>query len=150
MIKNLFLTLLDWWRVSTLLWDKNPSVVFKEGEIWWASIGMNIGVEIFGKGHEFARPVIVFRKFNKDSFLGIPLTTKEKEGEWYLPVFHNKIKRIAILSQVRTLDSRRLLRKVGSFNDIELQAIRDKFRIMYCSFENLHPADVVGCGGKSQ
>lgn len=31
----------------------------KPGEIWWCSIGLNIGSEIYGKGWTYARPVIV-------------------------------------------------------------------------------------------
>src|ERR1700678_3066762 len=118
-IKDDFVTIVDWWRASILLRNKKSKPVFNEGEIWWASIGLNIGVEIFGKGDQFARPVIIFKKFNEDSFLGIPLTSKQKEGIWYFSVVHHLIERTAILSQVRVWDARRLLRKIGSLNDAQ-------------------------------
>ena len=42
---------------------------FKEGELWWCSIGINVGVEIFGKGPDAVRPVVIFKKINKFLFL---------------------------------------------------------------------------------
>jgi mRNA interferase MazF len=35
---------------------------FKNGEIWWCSIGENIGSEMYGKGEFYRRPVLVIRK----------------------------------------------------------------------------------------
>jgi hypothetical protein len=67
MLQDYFLALLDWWKVNVLLKDKQPNRLFKEGDIWWCSIGMNVGVEIFGKGKYFARPVIIFKKFSANS-----------------------------------------------------------------------------------
>ena len=31
----------------------------KEREIWWCSVGLNVGTEIYGKGEDFARPVLI-------------------------------------------------------------------------------------------
>ena len=31
----------------------------REQEIWWCSIGLNVGTEIYGKGEDFARPVLI-------------------------------------------------------------------------------------------
>ena len=67
------------------------------------------GVEIFGKGVDFARPVIIFKKFDADSFLGIPTTTRTKEGSWYVSTTFDQRERKAILSQIKTLDAKRLL-----------------------------------------
>ena len=39
---------------------------FKEREIWWASIGSNVGSEEDGKNNDFERPVLILKKFNKD------------------------------------------------------------------------------------
>ena len=32
---------------------------FRDGEIWWARLGVNIGYEMDGKNSNFARPVTV-------------------------------------------------------------------------------------------
>jgi hypothetical protein len=37
---------------------------FREKEIWWCSIGINIGDEQDGKNELFERPVLILRKFN--------------------------------------------------------------------------------------
>ena len=42
----------------------------REGEIWWSSVGENVGTEICGKGDIYIRPVLVFRKMNRSGFLG--------------------------------------------------------------------------------
>ncbi len=51
---------------------------FKEREIWWVSIGINIGHEEDGKGEQYSRPVLILKKFNKYTFSGIPLSTTKR------------------------------------------------------------------------
>lgn len=116
MIKDYFLRLLDWWKVSVVVDSKETIPFFREGEIWWCNLGVNIGREIFGKGINFTRPVIIFKKINRDSFLAVPLTTKIKNGSWYVEIFYEGIERRAILSQVRVLDGKRLTKKMGTLS----------------------------------
>lgn len=33
---------------------------FSEGQIWWAALGKNVGVEINGKNKDFSRPVVEY------------------------------------------------------------------------------------------
>ena len=47
---------------------------YKERDIWWLSLGHNVGVEEDGKGEMFNRPVLVVKGFNKDLFWGVPLS----------------------------------------------------------------------------
>ena len=82
-----FLNLLEWCKVQLAFIDPSQkNRLFHEGEIWWCSIGLNVGDEVFGKGPQFTRPVLIFKKFTGSSFLGIPLTSKVKSGSWYIPV----------------------------------------------------------------
>jgi len=53
-------------------------VMFHEREIWWCSIGVNVGSEQHSQTSDFSRPVLVVRKFTADIFWGIPLTTRIK------------------------------------------------------------------------
>ena len=53
--------------------EANKDVYFKEGQIWWASVGQNIGVEANGKNENYERPVVILKKFNGHSFLGVTL-----------------------------------------------------------------------------
>ena len=47
-------------------------------------MGQNIGFEQNGKGKEFIRPVLIYKKLTKDMFIGIPLTTTNREGSFFL------------------------------------------------------------------
>ncbi|HJV33298.1 MAG TPA: hypothetical protein VJ694_04695, partial [Patescibacteria group bacterium] len=49
---------------------------FEEREIWWSSLGENIGSEDNGKHDIFVRPVIILKKFSRALSLAIPVTTQ--------------------------------------------------------------------------
>ena len=106
------------------------SVYFREGEIWWVRLGVNIGYEIDGKSDNFARPVIILRKYNKYSFLALPLTTSSRPNPWKLPLGTVAGKpSFAMLSQLRNIDSRRLYQRVASlpaelFETVRLETFR--------------------------
>lgn len=74
------------WNIRKKDLDRRTSrpPFFKEKEVWWLSIGVNIGYEEDGKGRNFARPVLILRKFNNQLFLGIPLSTKTKANIYYI------------------------------------------------------------------
>lgn len=82
--------------------------IFHEREIWWCSVGMNIGYEIYGKGSTFTRPVLIIRKFSPFTFLGLPLSTKFKKSEYYYPIKFHTTTTSAVFDQIRTLDAKRL------------------------------------------
>ncbi len=75
-----------WFELKMKLWHHESRVVFKQRELWWCSVGINLGEEIYGKGEKFTRPVLIFKKFTSNSFMALPLTTKEKKevGMWGL------------------------------------------------------------------
>ena len=97
---------------------KEKRVFFHEREVWWCTLGVNIGFEQDGKGERFVRPVLVFKKFNNEAFWAIPLSTIMKKGKFYAPLYmEDGMKRVAILSQLRFMDGKRLIDKIG-FIDI--------------------------------
>ncbi|MCK4387059.1 MAG: type II toxin-antitoxin system PemK/MazF family toxin [Candidatus Pacebacteria bacterium] len=112
-----------WISAKEKIHNKKQGVFFHEREIWFCSLGLNVGFEQDGKGNDFLRPVVVFKKFNNDIFLGIPLTKKDKNGKYYFDFYLNKkLKSVAILSQIRLIDSKRLLyrrKEVISKTDFE-------------------------------
>ncbi|MFA5830210.1 MAG: type II toxin-antitoxin system PemK/MazF family toxin [Candidatus Paceibacterota bacterium] len=116
------------------LWNKEKKRIditdnlktFHEREIWFISIGENIGFEQNGKGEKFLRPVIVLKKFSKNVFLGVPLTKTEKTGKFYADFeFQNK-RSTAILSQIRLFDSRRLKYILGKMSVGDYRKIKEK------------------------
>jgi len=113
----------------------NERLFFHEREVWWCSIGSNVGFEQDGKGEDFARPVLIFKKFNKEIFWALPLSTKiktnEKTAKFYSPAtlfiepgIADNIERLALISQLRLTDGKRLISKIGfvdEVNYIEIQ-----------------------------
>lgn len=91
---------------------------FHPREIWFARLGKNIGYEQNGKGNEFLRPIIVVKKFNNSIFWGIPLSTYLKKGRYYFYISDSGGKKaVAILSQIRLIDGRRLRYKIGDIDE---------------------------------
>lgn len=97
---------------------------YHEREIWWCALGVNIGFEQDGTGKQFDRPVVVIRGFNKQTLFAVALTGKKKIGKFHFSIGSVEGREAsAILSQVRVIDAKRLLRKVGTldedtFNDL--------------------------------
>ena len=111
----------DWNEVKKKTNSKKVFRSFKERDIFYMHMGENIGFEQNGKGSRFVRPVIVFKKFSNDMFLGIPISSQLKEGSYFYRFdFMKKGKsgqktsqNIAILVQVRLFSTKRLLNKIG-------------------------------------
>jgi mRNA interferase MazF len=62
---------------------------FKVGDVWWCSVGLNIGKESFGKGADFRRPVLIIKKLSAELYIVLSLTTKYKVGTWFTNVMLN-------------------------------------------------------------
>ncbi len=86
-------------------------------EVWWCSLGVNIGYEQDGKHEQFERPVLVIKKFNRDSVLIVPITSKAKHTNIYHIVFpHTDKEYSVIISQIRLVSTKRFLRKLYVMN----------------------------------
>ena len=100
---------------------------FKEREIFYAHIGHNIGFEQNGKGDSFLRPVVVLAKFNKQLLWAIPLGTTEKKNRYYFTFsFMQNRSSTAILSQLRLIDSRRLMNKIGMISETDFEELKKR------------------------
>ena len=107
----------EWFTIKQKLHAKeHKPPYFKEREIWWCSVGENVGVEMNGKRDYFRRPVLIIKKLDKYSFLGIPLTSSGKEGSWYVAITHGDRTSTAVISQVRHYDYRRLDKRMATLD----------------------------------
>jgi mRNA interferase MazF len=97
---------------------------YKKREVWWASIGHNIGVEEDGKNEMFDRPVLIIKGFSKYQFWGVPLSTTKKSGPYYFKLVVNNKTSTALLSQLRVFDTKRLIRKYGMAGIKEFNLIK--------------------------
>jgi len=94
--------------------EKNePDRFPKEGEVWMSSLGKNIGFEQNGSGDNFSRPILIIKKFNNQMFWVIPLSTKQKDFDFYFNYTDiNNQKVSVILAQMKLLSVKRLKRKL--------------------------------------
>lgn len=83
-------------------------------EVWWCRFGVNIGTEQNGKGALFLRPAIILRGFGPEACLVVPLTTAQRDHPLRIPVgiIQGQPAR-ANISQIKTIDTRRLVEKIG-------------------------------------
>lgn len=104
---------------------------FHEREIWWCSIGVNIGSEQDGSDDEYSRPVLVLKGLSKETFLAVPLTTSTKSH-----FMRPSIGRVegeeahALLSQIRIVDTKRLVRKISYLDKEIFESIRKTIKGM--------------------
>jgi len=87
---------------------------FREREIWWCSVGINVGSEQNGKGNNFARPVLIYQKIKNNLFIGIPITSVLKEDEMNLSFYFEYELHTMLIFQIKCFDSKRLLKKMGT------------------------------------
>lgn len=107
-----------------------PLVHCKTRDVWWVSMGHNVGLEQDGKGDNFERPVLIMKVFNESLFLGMPLTSKEHEGKYFFKLEYSGIPSVAVLSQARAFSQKRLLNKVGvvpidMYNNLKQQYVNN-------------------------
>ncbi|OGF25051.1 hypothetical protein A2303_05510 [Candidatus Falkowbacteria bacterium RIFOXYB2_FULL_47_14] len=108
--------------------NENDIVYFKEREIWWASLGSNIGFEQDGKNAKFERPVLILRKFGPEVFWGVPMSSKKKEGRFYYVVNYDDFDYSILLSQLRLISSKRLVRKLRYLPEDEFEETKKRIK----------------------
>ncbi len=110
---------------------------FNEGEVWWCCIGENIGVEIRGKGTQFTRPVYIFKKYDQNSFLALPLTSKVKVGTWYVEVVIAKKSQTILLAQGKVLSYKRLMQKIEKLDFTTREKITLAYELLHIKHKPL-------------
>ena len=117
-----------WHKLKTLINNQNIDIpYFRIQQIWWCSLGDNIGFEQDGKNSNFERPVLILKKFSKDVLLIVPVTSSDKQGMYYYQFDYKDKKYSVILSQIKLISSKRLLRKIRRIDDEDYKKIKKKF-----------------------
>ncbi len=96
---------------------------FLDREIWWCSLGINIGVEENGKGGDSTRPVLIIKKFNNAMLWILPITTREGLIDYRQKITVESIPSWVCLSQLRTISTKRLIRKIATISEMEFDTI---------------------------
>ena len=123
---------LDGWNEKKKRIDTDGcSKRYHRREVWWCALGVNIGSEQDGSSAEYRRPVLIITGLGPDTCLVAPLTTSEREHPMrpYIGVVDGKKAR-ALLSQLRVIDTKRLVSKVGFLDKEIFEVIRKAVRNM--------------------
>lgn len=118
-----------WNKKKKVLHHVGAAEFYHEREIWWCSLGVNIGDEQDGTGKNFDRPIVVIKGFNRNVFLGLALTGKKKKGLYYF--YLGKIAKqdsTAVLSQIRLFDSKRLVRKIITLDEETFRRLQEALK----------------------
>ena len=130
LMENYLEKFVDWAKLKIRIHisESNENVYFKKREIWWASLGLNIGYEQDGKNNGFERPILILKKFNKDVLWILPLTSKDKTGDYYYQFEYHGQKNSIILSQLKLISSKRLLRKIRTFPKEDFEEVKKRIK----------------------
>ena len=116
-----------WNLYKIKLEDLRSNVKFAHArEIWWCSLGINVGVESDGKNNNFERPVLIMKVYNRESIVVLPITTKPKNDPFHFKIFVKTGIYVWIkLTQVRMISNKRLQRKVDIVGNDSFVKIRE-------------------------
>jgi mRNA interferase MazF len=121
----------EWNKIKKDTERNSRKIGIKPRDIFWAKIGENVGFEQNGKGENFARPVIILRKLTSELFLGIPLTSTIKDGDYfhtfeYINHTNGLVQNTALVLQMKVFSIRRLMNKTGVINKDDFETIVEK------------------------
>ncbi|MEK7164287.1 MAG: type II toxin-antitoxin system PemK/MazF family toxin [Patescibacteria group bacterium] len=105
--------------------------LFRERDIWWVSVGVNVGYEEDGKDSNYVRPVLIVKKFNREMFLGIPMSTKLKDNKYYVPVTVKNDIVSVMTSQVRVFSSKRIWNKLAELDHGDYAKILEELKSFF-------------------
>jgi mRNA interferase MazF len=106
------------------------SVIVRRGEIWLAALDSTIGGEI-----QKTRPCVIVSPPELHDFLLVvtvaPMTTGSRAAPFRIPLRFRRKNGLILLDQLRTLDKRLLVRRLGMVTDntlrLTLAALREMF-----------------------
>lgn len=119
-----------WNGLKKHLHSAGSNCYYHEREIWWCSLGINIGYEEDGKGSQSERPILVVKGFSRQLCWVVPLSASPKSNIFYVPIGLVDGKPVsAMVSHMRPIDTKRFINRIG-YLDQELfdrtkQAIKD-------------------------
>lgn len=117
----------DTWNVQKKQIDqqKSGSIMYHAREVWWAALGVNIGFEQDGVGDKKQRPVLVLKGFSKQVCMVVPLTTSPTRNAYRVDAgVVDGTPAAALISHMRLIDTKRLLKKVETMNLDVFEGIR--------------------------
>jgi len=120
----------DKWNEDKKRLHKRDSIPFSNTrEVWWCSLGINVGIEIDGKNDNYERPVLILKVFNKEMLWVVPLTSKPRQNKFYFKIsFGEENISYVILSQSRIISAKRLVRKIDRLSEETFKKVIKEFK----------------------
>ena len=122
----------DTWNEKKKLTNAEQPRLYTVREVWWCLLGVNIGSEQDGSEKSFLRPALIIRGFGPDACLIVPLTTSRSAHALRVSVgaVDDREAR-ANLSQIRVIDTRRLVEKIGFLDKAIFGELRKTARKLF-------------------
>jgi len=117
-----------WNEIKKELENKELDLFFKQWDIWWISIWLNIKNESCWKWDFFRRPVLILKKLSSDIFIWIPLSTKIKKWTWFVNYKHKWLIQTALLYQIRMFNKVRFQRKIWEIDEKDFLEIKKRLK----------------------
>jgi len=118
----------QWNNLKKQLEERKEVPSFHEVDVWWCSLGINIGQEIDGKNTTAERPVCIVKKFDRSSFFALPLSSNTNAAVYRYPVMLENRKSAVLLHQGRTMSAKRLQRRLGHMKQTDFRDIKARLR----------------------
>ena len=112
----------NWSKDKARIDATEENKLYHERQMWWCTLGVNIGFEQDGTGIDYQRPVLILKGMSRTTCYIVPLTTSTKQHKHRVPIGKVEGKpATALMSQMRLIDTKRLVNKIG-FLDKEIFA----------------------------
>lgn len=115
-----------WNNLKKKISTDRESIFCNPKEIWWCFLGKNIGSEQDGKNYSFERPVLIIKIFNQDLCRIIPLTSRFRNDSNHVGIHYLEKDASIIISQMKTISTKRLSRKITILDDTQFQKVIEK------------------------
>src|SRR3989338_2249798 len=108
----------DGWNEQKKVTHNGAGRFYHEREVWWCSLGVNVGFEQDRRGYLFQRPVLIVRGLSSHTCIVAPFTTSSGDNH-PMRIQLGKVgeqEAYAIISQLRVIDTRRFTERLAVLN----------------------------------
>jgi mRNA-degrading endonuclease toxin of MazEF toxin-antitoxin module len=120
-----------WNNLKKQIHNEKPNRFYHRQEIWWCSLGLNIGFEHDGAGVKYQRPVLILKGLSPNTCLVAPLTSSTYTHPLRIPIgFVADRKASVVISQIRIIDTKRLTERICFMNKETFESVRKAVKDM--------------------
>ncbi len=121
-------------------WNERKKDIHNNGEIklyhtrelWWCSLGVNVGSEQDGSGEKYDRPVLILKGISKQTCIILPLTSSPEKHKMRIQIGKVQEKEASVMiSQIRIIDTKRLIYKIGFLDKIIFNSITKTIKDLF-------------------